>query len=140
MAGTATVYTETAVLGHSLGFASMPMPAAVFVGLTSSAPSASVPGSEVVGGGYTRQPTTFAIATGGPTVQAANAATIAWASATAAWGTIGWSEIWDALSGGTRLYWGQLVDPTDGVTPITRSVQVGDVVRLQAGALLVVAV
>ncbi len=82
MAGTATVYTEQAVLGHSLGFATMVKPASVFVGLTTSAPTADTPGNEVVGGAYTRQSGGFALTASTAPISAANAATIAWAAAT----------------------------------------------------------
>ena len=33
MSGSGTIYTEQSVLGHTLGFAPMPFPAQVYVGL-----------------------------------------------------------------------------------------------------------
>lgn len=135
MAGSATGNLETAVLGHTLGFAAMTMPTGIFVTLTTTAPTAALGGTEVSGGGYARQPATFAISA--PPGLAANTATVAWAPATAPWGVIGWFELWTALTGGTRYYWGPLVDPADGVTPITRNVLTGDAVRLTAGAIQV---
>lgn len=138
MPGSATTTLEAAVLGHTLGFAAMTMPVSVFAGLCLAAPppTAGVAGTEVSGGSYTRMPVVFALIAPPPSI-AANTTTIAFPSATAAWGTIGFFEIWDALTGGTRLYWGPLVDPVDGLTPITRAVLGGDIVRFTAGVLQV---
>jgi hypothetical protein len=58
-------------------------------------------------------------------------------AATANWGPIGWFEIWSALTAGNRLFWGPLVDPTDGVTQLTRTVLGGDIVRFTAGVVQV---
>ena len=138
MAGSATSYLEQAILGHTLAFAALPMPASVFVGLCTSAPTAQTPGTEVSGGGYSRPVGTFALANMPPNSIAANSATIQFPAATSDWGVIGWFEIWDAnIPGGNRLYWGPLLDPNDGVTPITRQVLTGDIMRFQAGTLLV---
>lgn len=135
MAGSATSYLETAVLGHTLGFAAMTMPTAVYIGLDTSAPTAAAAGTEVAGGGYTRMAATFAMST--PPNIAANTATISFPTATAAWGAVGWFELWSAATGGNRLYWGPLVDPADGVTPITRNVLSGDIMRFTAGVIQV---
>jgi hypothetical protein len=139
MPGSATTFTEQGVLGHTLAFAPMTPPASVFVALclATPPPSASTGGTEVVGNGYARQAATFAIST--PTNMAANAATLAFPAATAGWGVIGFFEVWSAATAGNRLYWGPLVDPTDGITPITRAVLGGDIVRLQAGSVQVMA-
>jgi hypothetical protein len=135
MAGSASTYLEGAVLGHTLGFAAMTMPTGVFVALCAASPSptAGTGGTEVTGGAYARQGAVFAI-TGTPNI-AANTATLEFPIATTNWGTIGFFEVWSALSGGNRLYWGPLVDPSDGVTPITRNILSGDIVRLSAGAV-----
>jgi len=135
MPGSATLFLEGAVLGHTLAFAPMTAPAGVFIALTTTAPTAATPGAEVVGGSYARQSAVFAIST--PANVAANTATISFPAATANWGTISYFEIWSALTAGNRLYWGPLVDPIDGVTPISRTVLTGDIVRLQAGSIRV---
>lgn len=134
MAGTATVYLEQRVLSHTLAYGAYTAPTLVFLALCTSEPSRTVAGTEVVGGGYARIQGTFALA-GTPDNVASNAATIEYPTATASWGTVGWFEVWDAVSGGNRLYWGPLVDPADGVTPITRSIQTSDIVRFQAGVV-----
>jgi len=48
--------------------------------------------------------------------------------------------VWDAVTAGNRLYWGPLVDPTDGVTPISRSINSGDILRLSVNQLSVQAI
>jgi hypothetical protein len=128
------------VLGHTLGFAAMTMPASVYVGLCGSTtpPTAAFGGTEVAGGGYTRMAATFAISTS--TNVAANTATVEFPAATTPWGTLGYFEIWDAATAGRRLYWGPLVDPADGVTPVSRSVLTGDIMRFTAGIIQVRAV
>ena len=136
MSGTATLYLEQRVLGHTLGFAAYTMPANIYVGLCTSLPSSGLGGTEVVSGGYARQHGTFALAVS-PANVASNSATIEFPAATAPWGTVGWFELWDAATTGNRLYWGVLVDPSDGVTPITRDIQPGDILRFSAGVIWV---
>ena len=136
MAGSATDYLRPAVLGHTLGFQAYTMPAAVYVALCTSPPAVSTPGTEVSGGSYVRMAATFALAAG-RTDLAANTTTIEWPSATAAWGSVGWFELRDANAAGNRLYWGPLVDPADGITPIIRAIVPGDILRLSAGVLQV---
>lgn len=137
MPGSATLFTEAAVLGHTLGFAAMTMPTGIYVALCLAAPTpdSTTGGIEPTGGAYARVPAVFAISTT-PNI-AANTATLSYPTATAPWGGLGWFELWSAATGGNRLYWGPLVDPVDGITPITRTVQTGDIVRLSAGAVQV---
>jgi hypothetical protein len=107
----------------------------VFVALcmAAQAPTESAPGIEVSGLGYYRTTATFALATT-PANMAANVAAIEFPMALAAWGTVGYFELWDAQIGGNRLYWGQLMDPTSGV-PMTISVASGDIVRFSPATL-----
>ena len=135
MAGSATVYTERGVLGHTLAIVPMPAPERVYVALCRTAPTETTGGIEASDGGYSRTPATFALMAS-PSNAASNAASVEFPVATASWGTIGWFEIWTAATGGTRLYWGPLTDPADGV-PIEMDVTTGDVVRFSAGALVV---
>ena len=139
MAGTATLYLEQRVLGHTLGFQAYTMPTNVYVGLCTTLPSSTAGGAEIVGGAYARQRGTFALASS-PANVASNSATIDFPAATTDWGDIGWFEIWDAVTSGNRLFWGPLVDPADGVTPINRSITVGDILRFTAGVLQVQAI
>jgi FAD/FMN-containing dehydrogenase len=136
MAGAATIYTEQSVLEHTLGIGpAMPVVAAVWIGLALATPppSSITPGHEVVGTNYARQPITFSVSGN----VAINSEGAQYTTAGSYWGVIGWFEIWDALVGGNRLYFGPLVDPADGVTPITREILVGDVMRFQASTITV---
>jgi hypothetical protein len=138
MPGSATTYVQGLVLGHTLGFATMTRPTGVFVGLclAETPPTAGTGGTEIAGAGYQRIAVAFALIAPPPSI-AANTATIEFPVATADWGGIGYFEIWDALTGGARLYWGPLVDPVDGTTQITRTVLSGDIVRFTAGVIQV---
>ncbi len=123
MPGSATLAVEQQVLSHTLAFGAMTAPTGVFLALCQAAPppTAAAGGLEIIGNGYQRQAVTFALITPPPTI-AANTATIVFPAATAAWGSIGWFE---------------LVDPTDGVTQLTRTVLGGDIVRFTAGVVQV---
>ena len=138
MAGSATDYLERQVLQHTLLIAPMAPPPAVYVALCVTLPSDAAPGDEVVGRGYRRSPATFAMLDGQPTA-AANTAVVEFQPAMQRWGSVSWLELWDALAGGNRLYWGPLVDPEDGITPITRTIQATDILRLPAGSIVVTA-
>jgi hypothetical protein len=136
MAGSATDYTEAQLLAHGLGITAYTKPTAMFIGLCTSAPTDSTAGTAVAGGGYARVTAAFAMGGGQPT-SASNAASVDFPAATANWGNVGWFELWDAVTAGNRLFYGTLVDPTDGVTPIVRTVLSGDIVRVPAGALVI---
>jgi len=135
MSGSASIDLERALLEHSLAIAPMPTLGRVYVALCQTAPTETAGGIEASGGGYARATATFALMAS-PSNAASNATTVEFPVATAVWGTIGHFEIWTAATGGTRLYWGPLTDPADGV-PIEMDVATGDVVRFSAGALIV---
>jgi len=139
MPGSATSYLRQAVLGHTLGFNGFTMPVAIYTGLTTSLPSATAGGIEVSVSGYARRTSPFAMVVGRSDL-ASNTLTMEWSPATANWGNVGWFELWDAVTGGNRLYWGPLVDPADGTTPITRSILTGDIMRLPTGNVTVQAI
>jgi hypothetical protein len=141
MPGSATDYLRQRVLSHTLGFGAFTMPGSVYVGLCTSAPTASTPGAEIptAGSGYTRRQATLALSAG-RTDLAVNTGTVDFPPATTSWGAIGYFEVWDAVSTGNRLYWGPLVDPTDGVTPITRNIGIGDILRLPPNQVSVQAI
>jgi hypothetical protein len=140
MPGSATDYLHQRVLSHTLGFGAYTMPTTIYVGLCTTLPSAAVGGTEVSGGGYARQAgSPFALSSGRVDL-AVNTAAIQYPPATVSWGAIGWFELWDAVTSGNRLYWGALVDPTDGVTPVTKLINVGDIARLAVNQLSVQAI
>ncbi len=135
MSGSASLDLERSLLQHTLAIAPMPVLGRVYVALCLTAPTETASGVEASGGGYSRTPATFALMAS-PSNAASNASSVEFLAATSAWGTIGYFEIWTAATGGTRLYWGQLLDPADGV-PIEMDVAAGDIVRFSAGALVV---
>jgi len=139
--GSATDYLRARVLSHTLAFGAYTMPTNVYVGLCTTLPSSATGGLEIVtaGTGYTRQRSTMALMSGRSDL-AANTATVEYPPATTNWGNIGYFEVWDAVTAGNRLYWGPLVDPTDGVTPISRSINSGDILRLSVNQLSVQAI
>jgi len=139
MPGSATDYLRQRVLGHTLGFAAFTMPTTIFTGLTTSLPSSGFGGLEVNISGYARRSAPYALVVG-RTDLACNTLTMEWSPATANWGTVGWFELWDALTAGNRLYWGPLVDPADGVTPISRQILTGDIMRLAVNNVTVQAI
>lgn len=141
MPGSATDYLRQRVLSHTLGYGAYTMPTNVYVGLDTTLPSATTPGSEVptAGSGYARQRATMALSAG-RTDLASNSLTVEFPPATSNWGSIGYFELWDAATAGNRLYWGPLVDPTDGVTPIVRNISTGDILRLSVNQLSVQAI
>ena len=140
MAGAATNYLRTKVLGHTLGFAAYAMPPQIFLGLCTTLPTAAAAGIEVVGGAYSRKQSLFAMDGGGRPDLAVLTTTIEWPPATTNWGNVGWFELWDAAIGGNRLYWGELVDPANVNIPMIRPVVVSDIVRIAAGTLRVQAI
>lgn len=135
MSGSASLDLERSLLQHSLAIAPMPALGRVYVALCLSAPTETAGGIEASGGGYARAAATFALMAS-PSNAASNTTSLEFLAATSAWGTIGYFEIWTQITGGTRLYWGPLTDPADGV-PIEMDVVAGDVVRFSAGALVV---
>jgi hypothetical protein len=137
--GSATDYLETALLQHSLAIAAWPMPVAVYLGVCITAPTDAAAGSPPPGGSaYVRMAVTFMLASGRSDL-CVNSATLEWPAATADWGLVGWYEVWTALSGGNRLYWGPIVDPADMVTPVTRRVDAGDILRAPIGSIAIAA-
>lgn len=139
MAGSATDYLRQRVLSHTLAFGAYAAPSAVYIALCAAGPtvpSNSQAGLEIAVGGYARQLGAFGLAAARYDL-AENTATIEYPPATANWGSIGYFEIWDAVTAGNRLFWGPLVDPMDGITPIARNVLSGDIVRFSAGVIQV---
>ena len=136
MSGSASLGVEQAMLSHTLGIGPVAAVSRAYVALclATLVPDEQVRGVEVSGNGYARMAASFQVLASPPNM-AANTTTVAFPIAAAPWGVLGYFELWDAPYGGNRLYWGALVDPADGTTPITLSVSAGDVLRFSAGAL-----
>lgn len=134
MSGSASQGLEQQLLQHTLAIAPMAALTRVYVALCRTAPSEAAGGTEVAGGGYTRIAATFSMLSA---TIAANSGTVEFPPATADWGDVGYFEIWSAATGGDRLYWGALVDPTDPLNQLALTIAAGDSVRFSAGALSV---
>ena len=124
MANNLSDYAELKILDHCLGTVSWTMPAAVYLGLFTSDPGEATGGTEVSGGSYARQAVAFNAASGGATE---NTAEIAFPVATAAWGTITHVTIFDALTGGNRIW--------HGVLAAEKIIGIDDQFKMAAGAL-----
>lgn len=94
----------TALLNHTLRAVTYTRPAAVYVGLYTSNPTAADTGTEVSGGGYARQAVTFSapVTEGGK--QTVKNQEVVFPVATADWGTITHIGIRDSATAGTLLY------------------------------------
>ncbi len=135
MSGSATLDLERLLLEHTLAIAPMPTLARVYVALCRTAPTEVAGGIEASGGGYVRGAATFTLLAT-PANAAANATAVEFPPATSGWGTVTHFEIWTQATGGTRLYWGKLIDPADGA-PIEIEVAGGSVLRFSPGSLVV---
>ncbi len=119
-------YLEDKVLKHVFGGSSFTAPSSFHVALFTSAPSDTGGGTEVSGGSYARQTTTFNVSGTSPT-EATNAAAIEYPTATGDYGTVVAVGVFDASSGGNLLAYASLT--------ASKTVATGDVFRFDAGAL-----
>lgn len=131
-----TDYLEDKILDHVFGGNAYTAPTTLYVGLHTSADSDSAAGTEVSGGGYARQTAAFTVSGTNPT-EAATTAAIEFPTATANYGTVSYAAIYDALTGGNRLAWAQLTDPSDFTTALPKLIESGDVFRISSGNLKV---
>ena len=119
-------YLEDKVLDHVFGGSAYTAPATLYVALYTVAPTDTGGGTEVTGGSYARQTSTFTVSGTDPTT-ATNAAAIEYPTATADYGTVVAVGILDALSGGNLLAYADLTT--------SKTVSTGDVFRFDAGDL-----
>jgi hypothetical protein len=121
-------YLANALLNHVLRNSQYTRPTNVYVALYTTNPTPADTGQEVSGGGYTRLPIVFgppAVEGGKPTVK--NSADIAFAIASASWGTISHIALRDAATGGNLLYFAALDSP--------RSILANDVFKFLTGSV-----
>lgn len=122
MAGSKSDYLENKVLDHALGTTSFTMPSDVYVGLYTVAPTDAGGGTEVSGNAYARELVYFASAASGAT---SNNAEVEFSTPTGSWGTVVAFGIFDNISGGNLLYWGDLTQ--------NKTIDTGDVVKFLVG-------
>jgi len=116
-------YLETKILDHVFGGTAYTAPSTLYVALFTSDPGDGNSGTEVSGGGYTRQTVTFT--TSGATTS--NDSAVEYATATANYGTVSHIGIYDASSAGNLLAHASLTS--------AKTIETGDVFRIPAGDL-----
>lgn len=127
MAGSKSNYLENALLDHVYGGPDFARPATVYVGLFTAALGEAGGGTEVTGGSYARQPltnnnTNFPASVGGLKV---NGTTITFPTATAEWGLIVSAGLFDQLTGGNLLHYGDLA--------VNKTIGDGDTAKFNPG-------
>lgn len=96
----------------------------VYVALFTTAPDDTGAGTEVSGGGYTRQEITFDAASNG---EKRNNADVLFPVATGSWGTITHAAIFDAQTNGTMKWY--------GAASTTETINVNNQYKIGAGRL-----
>lgn len=125
MAGLST-YAENKLLDHFFGKTAYVTPS-IYVGLYTAAPTDAAGGTECTGGSYARKltaPADWAAAAGGST---SNANIIQFVTATGSWGLVTHFGLFDALTTGNLLAWGQLTQ--------SKTVDIDDELKFNAGQL-----
>jgi hypothetical protein len=117
-------YLENALLDAVLRNTPYTSPSQVYVALFTSDPTDAGTGTEVSGGGYTRQAVTFNAPSNG---QVTNASDILFPVATASWGTVTHVGIYDAQTGGNLLFSGALTT--------SKTISTNDQLKIAAGSL-----
>lgn len=119
-------YLENKILNLTLKAQVYTPPSTVYVALFTSDPTDAGTGTEVTGGAYARQASTFNTATAGTTSTSAD---VLFPVATAAWGTVTHIGIYDALTAGNLLYSSTLTT--------SKAVSSGDQIKIVAGDVTV---
>jgi hypothetical protein len=116
---------ETSTLTWLLttGTPSPARPTAWYLALYTVAPTDTGGGTEVSGTSYVREAATFTVS--GDT--ASNSAAVEWPTAGGSWGTVVAVGVFDALSGGNLIAYGDLTT--------SKTIDTGDVFRIPAGDL-----
>jgi len=106
-----TDYTEAAITEHIFGNTNFTRPANLYIALFTAAPSDAGGGTEVSGNAYARQAVPTGASSGWTRTggQASNTSAIVFPVATpSGWGNIVAVAIFDALTNGNMLYYGNL--------------------------------
>ena len=119
-------YLKYKVFDHVFGWTAYTAPSTLYVALYTVAPTDTGGGTEVSGGAYARQTSTFNVSGTDPTT-ATNAAAVEYPTATANYGTVVAVGILDALTSGNLLAYANLT--------ASKTVSSGDVFRFDAGDL-----
>ena len=121
-----STYLENALINATLRNTTYTSVATVYVSLFTSDPTDAGSGTEVSGGSYARTAVTFGAPSNGTSL---NNADVTFPTCTAAWGTVGWIGINDALSSGNLLYHTAL--------DAAKTIDSGDIFKIATGNLSV---
>jgi hypothetical protein len=114
---------ETTTLNWLFTATSVTRPTAWYIALYTVAPTDGGGGTEISGNAYVREAATMSV-TGD---NATNTGAIEWPTATGTWGTIVAVGVFDALSAGNLIAYGNLT--------VSKTITSGDVFRIPAGDL-----
>jgi len=119
-------FLENALINATLRNTTYTSPAVVYVGLFTTDPTDANVGTEVTGGSYARESASFAAPSNGSSTTDAD---ITFPTATGDWGTVTHFGIYDAATTGNLLY--------HGVLNNSKTIQTGDILKIEAGNLTV---
>jgi hypothetical protein len=119
-----TNYLENKIMAYVFSGTAYSSPSAsLYVGLFTAAPGEAGGGTEVSGNGYARKSVTMTTSGNAST----NSAAVEFDTATGSWGTVTYAGVFDALTSGNLLAYGELT--------ASKTIASGDVFRIPAGDL-----
>jgi hypothetical protein len=119
-----TNYLENKIMAYVFTGTAFSSPSgSLYLGLFTAAPGESGGGTEVSGNGYARKAVTMTTSGNAST----NSGAVEFDAATASWGTITYVAVFDALTSGNMLAYGELT--------VSKTIGSGDVFRIPAGDL-----
>jgi hypothetical protein len=116
-------YLENKVMLHVFGGTAYTAPTTLYLALYTTAPTDTGGGTELSGSGYARQTVAFTVTND----TASNTSAIEFPTATGSWGTIVAVGVFDQLTSGNLLAYGNLT--------ASKTIASGDVFRVPAGDL-----
>lgn len=119
-------YLENALINATLRNTTYTSPATAYLALYTTDPTDADTGTEVSGGSYARQAITMGAPSNGVST---NTVAIEFPQASAAWGTVAYVGIRDALTTGNLLYHTAL--------DVSKAIDVGDIFKIAIGSLSV---
>ena len=119
-------YLENKLLDHVLKGTVYTPPTTLFVALFTTDPTDAGTGTEVIGGAYKRKVVTFGSASNGAI---SNNVDVTFDIATANWGTITHSGVYDAETGGNLLFHGKLT--------ADKTINIDDQFKVSSGSLTI---
>ena len=135
LAGGKSTYCENSVLGHAMGKTSWTMPAAIYLALCTSIPTAASTGTTIVEAsytGYARKQIAAADLNAASAGQMTNANAITFAACSGSTSTIIAFAICDAATVGNVIYWGSITSKVIDVSNTPATVAAGALVLTES--------